>query len=73
MYVLDRVANERNARHLRFLVVSSMRKDKHRSHSFSTLFAVHRVALKERGEEESIKLFRVYDTVFSKKNRRHGN
>lgn len=66
MYVLDRVANERNARHLRFLVVSSTRKDKHRSHSFSTLFAVHRVALKER---ESIKLFRVYDTVFSKKNR----
>lgn len=68
MYVLDRVANERNARHLRFLVVSSTRKDKHRC--FSTLFAVHRVALKER---ESIKLFRVYDTVFSKKNRRHGD
>lgn len=71
MYVLDRVANERNARHLRFLVVSSTRKDKHRC--FSTLFAVHRVALKERGKEESIKLFRVYDTVFSKKNRRHGD
>lgn len=68
MYVLDRVANERNARHLRFLVVSSTRKDKHRC--FSTLFAVHRVALKER---ESIKLVRVYDTVFSKKNRRHGD
>lgn len=79
VYVLDRVANERNARHLRpprfLLVVSSTRKDtaSERINIVPTLllFNAFRIALLSRREQRKRSCIKPCVRYVSKKNRRH--